>query len=63
MQTVEEKVRELALDMLEENKDRIKEEMCENYIRIINNTPKMLEDFVGALADSPVQESSPSEEK
>ena len=61
MQTVEEKIKELAIDMLEENKSKIKDEMCENYIRIINSAPKILEDFVEALVDSLTQESSSNE--
>ena len=52
MQTVGDKVKELALEMLEENKDNIKKEMCENYIKLINKAPDMIENFVDALAES-----------
>jgi len=52
MQTVSEKVNELALEMLEENKENIKKEMHENYIRLINKVPDMVESLVDVLAES-----------
>jgi len=52
MQTVSEKVNELALEMLEENKENIKKEMHENYIRLINKVPDMVESFIDVLAES-----------
>ena len=57
MQTVNDKVRELALEMLEENKVAIKKEMCENYIKLINKLPDAVENFVDALVESIASES------
>jgi len=52
VKNIGDKVAELALEMLEENKVGIKKEMCENYIKIINKAPDMIENLVDALAES-----------
>ena len=53
MQTYMDKLQELGIEALEENKDAIKKAIADNQIEIIKKAPQMLKDILDMVLSEP----------